>query len=109
MQIKINTQHLHLYPQQEALVLKKVEHLTTLADRLTDESSQVRVDLAHEESRRSEDAYDCRITFFVPQDTLRAEAHGDTLVNALDEVIDKIKTQIEHYKAKIHRVSKRKG
>ena len=107
MQIKINTQHCHLNAEQEAAITAKLEHLAKLGSRLSDESSQIKVDLIHEESRSQTDAYQCHVTFFVPHDTLRAEARGVTIETALDEVIDKLKTQIERYKAKLHHFEKR--
>ena len=100
MQIKINTQHLTLNEGQEERIHSKIEKLTTLAGRLSDESSEIKVDLIYEQARRVEDAYVCHITFFVPGDTLRAEARHESLENAVDEVIDKLKPQIEHYKAR---------
>jgi len=38
---------------------------------------------------------------------IRAESRRDTLENAIDEAISKIKRPIERYKAKIHRISER--
>lgn len=108
MQIKINTQHLTLIPEQEARILKKMEHLTHLGARLADEASEIKVDLSFESSRRPNDAYACHVTFFVPRNVLRAESHSDTLDNAVDEVVDKLKTQIERYKAKLIHDEKRK-
>ena len=109
MQIKINVQHIHLSPHQEEMIHSKIEHLSHLSARLDDESSEVRVDLIYEKSRSAEDAYKCHLTFFVPQDTLRTESHSDSIENAFDDAIDKMKTQIEYYKSKIHHMEKRKG
>lgn len=104
MQIQFNKQEIRLYPKQEEKILQKVQHLTKLASRLTDEASYARVDLAyHPKARRAQDAYSCHITFFVPHGTLRAEAHADKIETAVDEVIGKLKTQIERYKAKFSR------
>lgn len=103
MQIRILTKNLNLSESQEDLIRRKVEALVHLASRLSDESSELKVHVEYEESRRSEDAYYCQLTAFVPQNTLRAESRNGTLENAVDEVIGKLKTQIEHYKAKTAR------
>ncbi len=102
MQIKIHTQHLNLGESQEELILSKVQHLATLTERIKDDSSEIKVDLNHEQSRAQEDAYTCHITMFVPHDTLRAESSNSSLENSVDDVVSKLKAQIEHYKAKTH-------
>jgi len=107
MVIKINVEHFSLPDAKLDLIRGKVEHLTQLAARLRDESSYVKVDLAHEESRRNQDVYECTITFFVPQDTLRAHSRSGTIETAVDEVIGKLKSQIEHYKSKISHLNER--
>ncbi len=108
MEIKIHTRNVHLGEEREALIRQKFEKLTNFAHRISDESSEIRVDLAHEESRKNEDAYVCTLTLFVPQDTLRAESRSGSLETAVDEVIEKIKGPIEHYKDKTHHISERK-
>lgn len=109
MQIHLNTQGITLGAEREAIITRKIEHLTVFADRLADESSYVKVDLIHTPARRPDEAYECHVTFFVPHDTLRAESHDETIEDAVDDVVEKLKTQIEHYKAKLHRDIKRKG
>ena len=107
MNIKINAQHLTLSPKQEEAFRLKIEHLARLASRLEDESSELRMDLIFRETRRPADAYECHLTCFVPQDILRAEAQGASLENAVDEIVDKMKTQIERYKDKLHHLHER--
>ncbi len=107
MEIKINCQHLTLNADQEAAFRRKIEHLARLTSRLQDESSEWRLDLKFRATRRPEDTYECHLTCFVPQETLRAEAEGASLENALDEVVDKMKTQIERYKDKVHHLHER--
>ena len=107
MEIKIHTQHVHLSEEQKELIHNKIEKLTHLTDRLSDSSSEIKVDLSHEQSRKTEDAYECVLTMFVPHDTLRAEARAESLEASVDEVIEKIKGQIEHYKSKLHHLEDR--
>jgi len=107
MQIKIHTQHVELSEERSAYFMEKFEKMTQWADRLADESSEVRVDLIHQSAKKPEDAYECHLTLFVPHDKLRAEAHSDSLENAVDDVLLKIKSQIERYKDKTHHISER--
>jgi len=100
MQIKIQTHHINLSESQDEIIRSKVKHLTALADRLKDTSSEIKVDLTHSHSRAQEDAYSCIMTMFIPNDTLRAESSNSTLENSVDDVVSKIKPQIEHYKSK---------
>lgn len=108
MELKILTHQVELGDRREDYLRQKFEKLTQFAHRISDESSEMRVDLEHEESRKDDEKYICRLTLFVPQDTLRAEARSGSLENACDEVIEKIKGQIEHYKDKTHHLSERK-
>ena len=102
MNINIHTQHISLNPAHEESIQSKAEKLFHFADRLSDESSELKIDLIHENAKKMEDAYTCHLTFFVPKDTLRAEAQSDSIDSCLDEAIEKIKVQIEKYKAKVH-------
>jgi len=90
------------------MVHKKVEKLTTYAACISDESSEIKVDIAYQKSKKPEDAYLCVLTFFVPHGTLRAEARHESLRSVIDEVIEKIKGQIEYYKAKVCHLNEHK-
>lgn len=107
MQIKIKSQHLNLSDSQKDLIQAKIEKLQNLADRLHDESAEFRVEVRHEKSRKSSDAYACQLTIFAPNAVIRAETRSETIENAVDDCVDKIKTQIERYKAKMHRTDKK--
>ena len=108
MEIKIQTHHVELGTERETYFYQKFEKLTQFASRISDESSEIRAEMEHEEARKPEDQYVCRLTLFVPHDTMRAESRSDSLENAVDDVIEKIKGQIEQYKDKIHHLSERK-
>ena len=102
MEIKIKSQNLNLSEEQKGMIQKKVEKLGHLADRLADESSEFRVEVRHEKSRKPEDAYTCQLTIYAPHAVIRAESRDETVENAVDACLGKIKTQIDRYKAKIH-------
>lgn len=107
MQIKIKSKNLNLSNNQKSNIETKVAKLEKLADRLGDESAEFRIEVRHEKSRRSEDAYICQLTIFAPGNVIRAETRSDTTSNAVDDCMDKIKGQIEKYKAKLHRTAKK--
>ena len=107
MQIKIHTQNLSIGKKKKEIIYHKVEKLTRLSNRLDDESCEIKVELSHEESRSPNEAYICNITIFAPSKTLNAKTRSDSIINATDLVIAKLKKQIEHYKAKIHRMGER--
>jgi len=108
MEIKIHTREVRLGAEREKAIRKKFEKLSKFADRVKDESSEIRVELAHEEAKKNEEAYVCVLTLFVPQDTLRAESRSGTLETAIDEVLEKIKGPIERYKNKTEHLSEKK-
>jgi len=108
MEIKIHTRDVHLGEERERAIREKFGKLSKFADRIADESTEIRVDLVHEASRKKEDAFACILTMFVPQDTLRAEGRSASLESAIDEVLEKIKGPIERYKDKLHHISERK-
>lgn len=108
MQIKIISQNLNLSDGQESFIREKVEKLSTYAVRISDESTEIKVDLSYKQSKDPKDAYSCKLTLFVPGDTLRAEGRSDSLRSVLDETIEKITGQIERYKNKTQRISEHK-
>ncbi len=108
MQTKIIAQNISLSKDQEEQIRAKVEKLATYADKISDTSSEIKVEISHEHSKKPEQAYHCVLTIFVPKSVLRAEARMESLRSVVDEVVEKIKTQIEHYKAKLHHMDERK-
>jgi putative sigma-54 modulation protein len=107
MQIKIKSKNLNLSDRQRDSIETKVTKLQNLADRLSDESTEFRVEVRHEKSRKKEDAYICQLTIFAPNTVIRAETRNETIENAVDDCMNKIKSQIDRYKAKIHRSAKK--
>jgi putative sigma-54 modulation protein len=107
MEIKIKSQNLKLSATQTELIRSKVEKLEHLADRLGDESSEFRVEVRHEKARKPADAYVCELTIYAPHAVIRSESRDESVENALDACLGKIKTQIDRYKAKIHRLDKK--
>jgi len=107
MQIKIKSKNLNLSDRQRDSIETKVSKLQNLADRLSDESTEFRVEVRHEKARKNTDAYICQLTIFAPNTVIRAETRNETIENAVDDCMNRIKAQIERYKAKIHRSAKK--
>jgi len=107
MNINIVERNINLSEERRAMIKDKVSKLSHLADRVQDESTEIKIEVEHEESRVADEQDICKITIFVPQDTLRAEARSDSLINALDDAISKINPQLERYKDKMHHISER--
>lgn len=100
MQIHIQAHHLHLNEEDMEYINMKMEKITTLSKRLKDDSSEIRVDVYHNQTKSVEDEIQCTITLHVPKDTLRAEAHGSKVHEAVDLAKKKLIPQIEVYKEK---------
>ena len=109
MQVKIHTQNFKLNEMMEEKVNRTVEKLCRMESCLNDEAAEVKINLHHEESRAQEDAYSCEVIIFAPGSTLTAEARADKMETAIDDVEDKMKKQIEHYKSKRHHLEDRKN
>jgi putative sigma-54 modulation protein len=109
MEIKIKSQNMTLSDSQKEMVRSKVEKLQRYADRLGDESAEFRVELAHQQSRKPADAYVCQLTIYAPSAVIRAETKDESVENAVDACLDTIKSQIDRYKAKIHRLDKKQS
>jgi putative sigma-54 modulation protein len=107
MEIKIKSKNLTLSDKQKEAIESKVSKLYKLADRLSDESTEFRVEIKHEKSRRAEDAFACELTIFAPGSVIRAETKNETIENAVDECMDKIKKQISRYKSKVEHLDKK--
>ncbi len=108
MQINIHhTQGLHMQVEEKSQVEEKVSSLVHLADRIADESSEIRVDLFHHQSKKQEESYECHLTLFVPHKKMRGEAFAGSLMASVDDAMSKVKSQIEKYKHKENHMEKR--
>jgi len=108
MEIKIHAFNFQLAGKQEEFISAKVNKLENLAGRLSDASTEAKIDITLQSSKKNEDQFLCHLTLFVPGDTLRAEAQDASLENVVDDVIEKIKGQIERYKAKAEHINEHK-
>ncbi|MGH2537773.1 MAG: ribosome hibernation-promoting factor, HPF/YfiA family [Candidatus Promineifilaceae bacterium] len=97
MDISINTHNLELTPRLRQYVEKKTGRL----DRYLPTLSEVRVDLAHQNSRSAVERQVAQITVRDDRGTiLRAEESNNDIFAAIDTVVDKLYRQIKRYRGK---------
>lgn len=103
MKINIHSKNIDLSQEHKDYITEKMEKLAHYGGRVDDESSEIRVEIDKETNRNIEKNIVIQVTLFVPHSTIRAEDHADSVEAAVDEVEEKLKKQIERYKAKMHR------
>ena len=103
MQVSIIQKHINLTDAQKDYIQEKIEHLKHLSQRVDDESTQVRVDVEHNNLKTTNKNISLQVTMIVPHAVVRAEVIAMTPEEAVDLAVDKLKKQIERYKVKQHR------
>ena len=94
MQINISARHGHLSPGTQEKITDKVDNVRKFFDRIT--AIHVTVDLEHREKPTVEICVDAEgHDEFVAVDT------ADTVLTALDGVVEKIESQLRRYKEKL--------
>lgn len=106
MQVQIRSKDLNLTDAQKDYVQSKVDKLANYAERIRDESSEIRVEIEQSKSKNLDEKYVCQITMFVPGAVLRAETKESTVEAVADSTEQKLITQIERYKSKQNRRNK---
>lgn len=103
MQFTIHEKGLKLSDSQREYILDKVNHLKNYGERVNDESTQVRIDVETNKMKTTNKNYTVQITLFVPHAVIRAEVFATTVEEGTDLAVEKLKKQIERYKAKQNR------
>lgn len=103
MQLILRTPNIHITDREREYIEKKVMHLQKLADRVADESSKIHIDVLNSDIKTTDKKLCIQGTLHVPYAYLRAEVKGVTVEEATDVFVEKMKKQIERYKAKLHR------
>lgn len=106
MQVQIRSKDLNLSEIQKDYIQSKVDKLATFAERIKDESSEIRVEIEQSKSKNLDQKYVCQITMFVPGAVLRAETKEETVEAVIDSAEQKLIAQIERYKSKQNRRNK---
>ena len=94
MQVTISARHGHLSEASQEKIRAKVEKLTRIFDRLT--AIEVTVNLEHEEKPH----VDLRVSAEHKHD-FAATDEAETLMAAVDNVVNKLEQQLRKYKEKI--------
>ncbi len=103
MQISIVNKHINLSDVQREYIEEKITHLKHLGQRVDDESTQVHVDIESNNIKTSNKNISLQVTMFVPHAVVRAEVLGITVEEAIDLAVEKLKKQLERYKARRNR------
>lgn len=101
MQIILRTPNIHLEDQERAYLERKVLHLESLADRVSDESSRIHIDVRQTDVKTTDRKLHIQGTLHVPHEMIHAEARGMTFEEATDIFVEKLRKQIERYKEKL--------
>jgi len=96
MEVTIRGRNLDITPRLQEYVEAKVTRL----GRYLSTISEVRVDLAVENTRSDTDSQVAQFTVHSKKTILRAEERSDDMFASIDAVIDKLHRQIERYKGK---------
>lgn len=105
MNIQFLKSHFNFTDEQKDYISKKIEHLAKFADRVSDESTEVHVNVKENKLKTTDNNVTVEITMFVPHAIIRAEVNGVTVEEAIDLCEEKLRKQIERYKGKLHRRS----
>jgi len=100
MQINVSSKGFSLSESEMDYILKRMEKISQLGARLKDDSSEIKVEVEKLDAKDVHAQMNCAITVKIPRDTLRAEASGDLVTEAIDLAKAKILPQIEKYKEK---------
>ncbi len=96
MQVTIHGRNLEVTPRLQEYVERKVARL----DRYLGTITEVRVDLAVENTRSNSDSHVAQFTVHSKKSILRAEERRDDIYASIDAVLDKLHRQIERFKGK---------
>jgi len=100
MQVNIHTKGLNLSDEEKNYILKKMEKISSLAKRIKDESSTIKVEIDKDKTKSEQDSIHCIINLHVPKETIRAESRAAWVKEAVDLTKKKLLPQIEAYKEK---------
>ncbi len=107
MQVKIHEKNLTLSDAQRDYIIKKIDHLSNLEERVDDESTKVKVEVETNKIKTSDRKLSVQVTMFVPNAVIRAEVKALTPEEGIDLAEEKLRKQIERYKTKKNRRDKK--
>lgn len=102
MKFLLHAKDLKLSQDEKDYIEEKVNILKRYAERVDDDASECKVDVIKTHHASDDDQIEMAVTMHLPgHATLRAEAHSKTVTAAIDMVEEKLKPQIERYKAQV--------
>jgi len=106
MQIQIAARSLKLTKAQQSYIEDKISHLAHLGKELEDPANLARVEVDYQEVDNAEKRIKVEITLKVPNKVIRASQTASNLEEATDLVEKRLRSQIEHYRGKMHKNDK---
>ncbi len=98
----MNIQHFEKgisYTESERLLMtKKVGKLATYCEKLQDESSIIRIETEHRDTKKKADRVKVMVTVTLPHAVFRAESRRNKVIDAFDRVAEKLEPQLKRYK-----------
>lgn len=106
MQVTIYEKNLALGEGQKDYIIKKIERLGGLEERIDDESTKVKVEVETNKIKTTNKKISVQVTMYVPNSVIRAEVKSVTVEEGIDLAEDKLRKQIERYKTRKNRRDK---
>lgn len=103
MQVTINEKGVTLSDFQKDYIVKKIDYLGSLEERIADDSTRVKVDIEMRKLKTTNKKITVEVTMFVPNAVIRAEVSSLTVEEGIDLAEEKLRKQIERYKTKKNR------
>lgn len=103
MQFQFHTTGFKLDSAQEELIQDKIQNVAKLSPRVSDPSTFVKVDFERTRFSEDEKRFKLQVTLVIPGAIIRAEGYAETVENAIDVIENKLRNQLERYRAKQHR------
>jgi len=100
MQITIYEKHITLNDAQKAYITEKIEHLKNMGERVGDESTLVKVDVETTQVKTTNEKIRVVVNMVLPGAEARADVQATTVEEGIDLAEDKLRKQLEKYKAK---------
>lgn len=106
MQVQIVSQGVELTDTDRDYLNQKISHLTDFEEVLKDDGVHAHVRVAWEGGKSKAGHVVLEATIFMPGAIIRAESYAATAQEAGDICLEKLKRQVDKYKAKRHRRDK---
>lgn len=100
MQVTIYEKNVTLSDVQKDYINEKVGHLKNLGERVDDESTLVKVEVEATQVKTTNEKIRVVVNMVLPGGEARADVHSTTVEEGIDLAENKLRKQLEKYKAK---------